>query len=185
MLMCQITLTNQQLFSQLHSDCLGSIPPEKEKHWQHCCNHLQSSPISKLTKGTQMDCFGNLSVFLYLRRILRAPCGNSDLRRRTRLFSKSTALSQSWMGMNLSSPDQQIYWEWGLCEYAHTNLQPSPIIRWILLGGKPKWLPWTGNAHKPQLGCLRFGVRFMIEWKHIAVQAWDCLSLHCSVFNYF
>ena len=33
--------------------------------------------------------------------------------------------------------------EWGLCEYVivHTILGGSPVILWISLGGKPKWLP--------------------------------------------
>ena len=31
----------------------------------------------------------------------------------------------------------------GLCEYVivHTTLPPSPVILWINLGGRPKWLP--------------------------------------------
>ena len=32
--------------------------------------------------------------------------------------------------------------KWGLCEYiiVHTKLPPSPVILWIELGGKLKWL---------------------------------------------
>ena len=32
--------------------------------------------------------------------------------------------------------------KWGLCEYVivHTMLGGGPVILWILLGGKPKWL---------------------------------------------
>ena len=39
--------------------------------------------------------------------------------------------------------------KWGLCEYviAHTILGGSPVILWISLGGKPKWLPL-------EFGCL-------------------------------
>ena len=37
----------------------------------------------------------------------------------------------------------------GLCEYVivHTILGDSPIILWILLGGKPKWLPLNIGYH--------------------------------------
>ena len=46
--------------------------------------------------------------------------------------------------------------QWGLCEYVivHTILGGSPVILWISLGGKPKWLPLKFgyyNAHKPHL----------------------------------
>ena len=35
-----------------------------------------------------------------------------------------------------------ITFPWDLCEYVivHTKLPPSPVILWIELGGKPKWL---------------------------------------------
>ena len=38
---------------------------------------------------------------------------------------------------------------WGLCEYiiAHTNVPPNPVILWIELGGKPKWLPLIFGYH--------------------------------------
>ena len=50
--------------------------------------------------------------------------------------------------------------QWDLCEYiiVHMNLPPSPVILWIELGGKPKWLPlifwipWR-NTHSPHLPC--------------------------------
>ena len=33
--------------------------------------------------------------------------------------------------------------QWGPCAYVivYGKLPPSPVILWILLGGKPKWLP--------------------------------------------
>ena len=39
--------------------------------------------------------------------------------------------------------------QWGLCEYVivHTILGGSPVIRWISLGGKPKWLPLKFGYH--------------------------------------
>ena len=44
---------------------------------------------------------------------------------------------------------------WTLCEYVivhtahivHTILPPSPVILWIELGGKPKWLPLIFGYH--------------------------------------
>ena len=38
---------------------------------------------------------------------------------------------------------------WGLCEYVivHTILGGSPVILWILLGGKPKWLRLKFGYH--------------------------------------
>ena len=38
--------------------------------------------------------------------------------------------------------------EWGLFAYVivHTILPPSPVILWIELGGKPKWLPLNLEA---------------------------------------
>ena len=38
---------------------------------------------------------------------------------------------------------------WGLCEYVivHTILGGSPVILWISLGGKPKWLPLKFGYH--------------------------------------
>ena len=37
----------------------------------------------------------------------------------------------------------------GLCAYimAHTILPPSPVILWVELGGKPKWLPLNSGYH--------------------------------------
>ena len=42
----------------------------------------------------------------------------------------------------------QVIW-WGLCEYVivHTILGGSPVILWISLGGKPKWLPLKFGYH--------------------------------------
>ena len=42
-----------------------------------------------------------------------------------------------------------ILWQWGLCEYVmvHTILGGSPVILWISLGGKPKWLPLKFGYH--------------------------------------
>ena len=39
--------------------------------------------------------------------------------------------------------------EWGLYAYviAHTILPPSPVILWIELGGKSKWLPLNSLYH--------------------------------------
>ena len=39
--------------------------------------------------------------------------------------------------------------EWGLCEYVivHTIVPPRPVILWIELGGKPKWLPLNSGYH--------------------------------------
>ena len=39
--------------------------------------------------------------------------------------------------------------EWGLCDYVivHTILGGSPVILWISLGGKPKWLPLKFGYH--------------------------------------
>ena len=39
--------------------------------------------------------------------------------------------------------------KWGLCEYVivHTILGGSPVILWISLGGKPKWLPLKFGYH--------------------------------------
>ena len=39
--------------------------------------------------------------------------------------------------------------QWGLCEYviAHTILGGSPVILWISLGGKTKWLPLKFGYH--------------------------------------
>ena len=41
------------------------------------------------------------------------------------------------------------YNQWGLCQFViiHTNLLPSPVILWIELGGKPKWLPMDFEYH--------------------------------------
>ena len=42
-----------------------------------------------------------------------------------------------------------ILWECGLCEYVivHMILGGSPVILWISLGGKPKWLPLKFGYH--------------------------------------
>ena len=39
--------------------------------------------------------------------------------------------------------------QWGLCQYVivHTILGGSPVILWISLGGKPKWLPLKFGYH--------------------------------------
>ena len=39
--------------------------------------------------------------------------------------------------------------EWHLCKYVivNTKLPPSPVILWIELGGKPKWLPLNFGYH--------------------------------------
>ena len=38
---------------------------------------------------------------------------------------------------------------WGLCAHiiVHTILPPRPVILWIELGGKPKWLPLNFGYH--------------------------------------
>ena len=48
--------------------------------------------------------------------------------------------------------------EWGLCEYVivHTILGGSPVILWISLGGKPRWLP------------LKFGYRDIMRTSPIS-----------------
>ena len=40
--------------------------------------------------------------------------------------------------------------QWGLCAHViiHTILPPSPVIFWIELGGKPKWLPLNFGCHE-------------------------------------
>ena len=45
--------------------------------------------------------------------------------------------------------DAQFIQKWGLCEYVivHTILGGSPVILWISLGGKPKWLPLKFGYH--------------------------------------
>ena len=42
-----------------------------------------------------------------------------------------------------------VHVQWGLCEYVmvHTILGGSPVILWISLGGKPKWLPLKFGYH--------------------------------------
>ena len=39
--------------------------------------------------------------------------------------------------------------QWGLCEcvIVHTILPSTPVILWIELGGKPKWLPLNFEYH--------------------------------------
>ena len=41
------------------------------------------------------------------------------------------------------------WYHWGMCEFikVHIQLPPSPIILWIELGGKPKWLPLNFGYH--------------------------------------
>ena len=50
-----------------------------------------------------------------------------------------------------SSLKRSIMWmpRWVLCEYiiVHTILGGSPVILWISLGGKPKWLPLKFGYH--------------------------------------
>ena len=43
----------------------------------------------------------------------------------------------------------KLWRKWGQCTYVivHTNLPPSPVILWIELGGKPKWLPLKCGYH--------------------------------------
>ena len=48
---------------------------------------------------------------------------------------------------------------WGLCVYVivHTIWPPSPVILWIELGGKPKWLPLSFGCHGfKRTGPIRF-----------------------------
>ena len=50
---------------------------------------------------------------------------------------------------------------WGLCEYV--KLPPSPVILWIELGGKLKWLPLIFGHHaEMRTGPICIG----IHWKH-------------------
>ena len=46
-------------------------------------------------------------------------------------------------------PNKRDHGQWGLCEcvIVHTILPPSPVILWIQLGGKPKWLPLKFGYH--------------------------------------
>ena len=55
------------------------------------------------------------------------------------LFRNVKSIRQSWLWR----------WEWGLCEYiiVHTILGGSPVILWISLVGKPKWLPLKFEYH--------------------------------------
>ena len=43
----------------------------------------------------------------------------------------------------------KIIQKWGLCSYIIVDaiLPPSPVILWIELGGKPKWLPLHFGYH--------------------------------------
>ena len=45
--------------------------------------------------------------------------------------------------------------QWGLCEYVivHTIWGGSPVILWISLGGKPKWLPLKFGYHDVMRTC--------------------------------
>ena len=45
--------------------------------------------------------------------------------------------------------------KWGLCEYiiGHTKWPPSPVILWIELDGKPKWLPLNFGYHDVMRTC--------------------------------
>ena len=42
-----------------------------------------------------------------------------------------------------------LHHQWGLCQYVivHTILGGIPVIQWISLGGKPKWLPLKFGYH--------------------------------------
>ena len=59
--------------------------------------------------------------------LLSSPCLRSSTTLKT--HEKSTAILFA-------------LYKWGLCAcIAHTKLPPSPVILWIELRGKPKWLP--------------------------------------------
>ena len=61
------------------------------------------------------------------------------------VLSRKTEVRKSldWL---VFSPEEV---KWGLCEYVivHTILGGSPVILWISLGGKPKWLPLKFGYH--------------------------------------
>ena len=50
--------------------------------------------------------------------------------------------SRPWIWTTLLLSTVELKHSWGLCAYVivHTILPPSPVILWIELGGKPKWL---------------------------------------------
>ena len=58
-------------------------------------------------------------------------------------------LGQSMKRVRLNFRRGPICVQWGLCEYVivHTILGGSPVILWISLGGKPKWLPLIFGYH--------------------------------------
>ena len=62
----------------------------------------------------------------------------------TLFFQLWNTISESLYLSKLSQHNQ-----WGLCEYVivHTILGGSPVILWISLGGKPKWLPLKFGYH--------------------------------------
>ena len=73
------------------------------------------------------------------------PEGNPDSER-------CTARGCCWQGEECCDVNReiQIDWkQWGLCVYVivHTILPPSPVVLWIDLGGKPKWLPLNFGYH--------------------------------------
>ena len=88
-------------------------------------------------------------------------CTHSEKRRNTELrhgLFCSKPVDRTWHKNIFTSTvslliDTKI--EWRLCKYiiVHTKFTPSPVILWIELDGKPKWLPlnflipWR-NAHK-------------------------------------
>ena len=54
--------------------------------------------------------------------------------------------------------------QWGLCAYVilHTILPPSPVILWISLGGKPKWLPLNFGYHDVmRTGPIKIFIKFI------------------------
>ena len=58
-----------------------------------------------------------------------------------REFDEQLARTNNWSLMVLG--------QWGLCVHvkSHPKLPPSPVILWIELGGKPKWLPLNSGYH--------------------------------------
>ena len=59
------------------------------------------------------------------------------------LFDSRMSSSTSWRSWKFND------FRWGLCEYVivHTILGGTPVILWISLGGKPKWLPLKFGYH--------------------------------------
>ena len=78
---------------------------------------------------------------------------------------------------------------WDLCEcvIVHTILPPSPVILWIELGGKPKWLPFNSGYHDVR-PCKFFSV-FLVRVSHETLcgraekNKQDPRNRHCIIYT--